>query len=77
MQNAAKKEKTPNIEEMRRLKIGRLAKTIAHAKAIGFAKWSVWVSSYTCCKHAKNDCLITLELLCAKSRSKKHQILEK
>ena len=45
MQNAAKKEKTPNIEEMRRLKIGRLANTIGHVKAIGFAKWSVWVSS--------------------------------
>ena len=39
-------EKTPNIREMRStLKIGHLAKAIAHAKAIAFAKWSVWVKN--------------------------------
>ena len=38
-------EKTPNIREMRILKIGHLAKAIAHAKAIAFAKWSVWVKN--------------------------------
>jgi len=27
------------------LKIGHLAKTIAHAKAIAFEKWSVWVKN--------------------------------
>ena len=27
------------------LKIGHLAKHIAHAKAIAFAKWSVWVKN--------------------------------
>ena len=27
------------------LKIGTLAKAIAHAKAIAFAKWSVWVKN--------------------------------
>ena len=27
------------------LKIGRLAKAIAHAKTIAFAKWSVWVKN--------------------------------
>ena len=27
------------------LKIGHLAKAIAHTKAIAFAKWSVWVKS--------------------------------
>ena len=27
------------------LKIGHLAKAIAHAKAITFAKWSVWVKN--------------------------------
>ena len=27
------------------LKIGHLAKAIAHLKAIGFAKWSVWVTN--------------------------------
>ena len=26
-------------------KIGHLAKAIAHAKAIAFAKWSVWVNN--------------------------------
>ena len=27
------------------LKIGHLAKAIAHAKAIAFAKWSVWIKN--------------------------------
>ena len=27
------------------LKIGHLAKAIAHAKSIAFAKWSVWVKN--------------------------------
>ena len=27
------------------LKIGHLAKAIVHAKALAFAKWSVWVKS--------------------------------
>ena len=27
------------------LKIGHLAKAIAHVKAVGFAKWSVWVTN--------------------------------
>ena len=27
------------------LKIGHLAKAIAHAKAMAFAKWSVWVKT--------------------------------
>jgi len=35
----------------RSLKIGHHAKAIAHAKA----KWSVWVKSLKCQKHAKND----------------------
>ena len=34
-------------------KIGHLAKAIAHAKAIAFAKWSFWVKNYKCQKHAK------------------------
>ena len=39
-------EKTPNIGEMRQFKkIGHLAKAIAHAKALGFAKSSVWVKN--------------------------------
>ena len=32
------------------LKVGHLAKAIAHAKAIAFAKWSVWAKI----KNAKN-----------------------
>ena len=35
-------EKTPNIREMTILKINHLAKPIAHAKALAFAKCSVW-----------------------------------
>ena len=48
------------------LKIGHLAKAIAHAKAIAFAKWSVWVKNKKCQKDAKNDSTRTLELFCAK-----------
>ena len=53
------------------LKIGHLAKAIAHTK------WSVSVKSEKCQKHAKNHSTRTLELFCAKNRSKKHQIFEK
>ena len=38
---ARKNTKYPRNETI--LKIGHLAKAIAHAKAIAFAKWSVWV----------------------------------
>ena len=53
------------------LKIGHLA------KAIEFAKWSVWVKKSKGQKRAKNDSTSTLELICAKNRLKKHQIFEK
>ena len=53
------------------LKIGHLA------KAIEFAKWSVWVKNSNCQKRAKKDSTSTLELFCAKNRLKKHQIFEK
>ena len=53
------------------LKIGHLA------KAIDFAKWSVWVKNSNGQKRAKNDSTSTLELFCAKNRLKKHQIFEK
>ena len=59
------------------LKIGHLAKAIAHAKAIAFAKWSVWVKNSKCQKHAKNHSTRILKLFCAKNCSKKHQIFEK
>ena len=44
------------------LKIGHLARAIAHPKATGFAKWSVWVKNSKCQKHAKNDSPRTLQL---------------
>ena len=53
------------------LKIGHLA------KAIDFAKWSVWLKNSNGQKRAKNDSASTLELFCAKNRLKKHQIFEK
>ena len=37
------------------LKIGPLAKAIAHGKTIAFEKWSIWVKNKKKCqKHAKN-----------------------
>ena len=38
---------------------------------------SLWSKIKNARKGAKNDCTTTLELLCAKNRSKKHLILEK
>ena len=51
------------------LKINHLAKAIAHAKAIAFEKWSVWVNK--CRKRAKTHSTKTLELFYTKNRSKK------
>ena len=59
------------------LKIGHLAKAIAHAKPIAFTKWWVWVKNWKSQKHAKNNSTRILKLFCAKNRSKKHQIFEK
>ena len=53
------------------LKIGHLL------KAIDFAKWSVWVKNSKGQKRAKNVSANTLQLFCAKNRSKKHHIFEK
>ena len=50
-------------------KIGHLA------KAIAFAKWSVWFKNKKCQKPAKNHSRRTLALFCGKNSSKKHQIL--
>ena len=52
-------------------------KVVHLAKAIDFAKWSVWVRTSNEQKRAKNDSTKTLELFCAKNRLKKHQIFEK
>ena len=54
-----------------------MAKIGHDAKAIVFAKWSVWVKNYKCQNGAKNDCTTTLELKCEKNRSKKQLIFEK
>ena len=56
------------------LKIGHHSKPIAHAC---YSPWSVWVKNWKCWKHAKNYSTRTVELFCAKSGSKKHQIFEK
>ena len=48
------------------LKVGHLAKPIAHTKPIAFAKWSVWVKNQEFQKHAKNHFTKTLQLFCAK-----------
>ena len=50
------------------LKIGHLAKAIAHAKAIGFVKWSVSVKNQNAQKDAQNGCTRRLELFCTKNR---------
>ena len=57
-----------------RLKIGHLAKSIAFAWAIAFAKYSIWVKILNCLKYDKIDSVCALDLFCAKNRSKKHQI---
>ena len=58
-------------------KIADLAKAIAHAKAIAFAKWSLWIKNYKCQKDGKNHSTRILKLFCARNRSKKDQRLEK
>ena len=44
VQNTARKN-TKYCKNETMLKIGHLAKVIAHGKPIAFAKWSVWVKS--------------------------------
>ena len=48
-----------------------------NAKAIGFAKWSVWLKNLNCQKHAKNVSRNTPELFCAKNGFKTQLIFEK
>ena len=71
-------QKTPKYSRNETiLKIGHLAEDITHAKAIAFAKWSVWVKNKNSQKHAQNGCTKRRELFCAKNRWRKHQIFEK
>ena len=44
--NGSKKHQI--LEKKDNLENHHLAKAIAHAKAIAFAKWSVWVKNYKC-----------------------------
>mgnify|MGYP007058849539 CR=1 FL=1 len=48
-----------------------------HAKAIAHPKSSLWVKNQNSKKHVKIHSTNHLQLLCAKSRSKKDQIFEK
>ena len=48
----------------------------AYAKAIAFAKSSVWVQNWKYQKHVKKNSTRTLQLLCVKNSSKKNQIIE-
>ena len=48
-----------------------------HAWAIAQAKCSGWVENEKYQKGAKNYCLTSLKMLCAKNRCKKHLLLEK
>ena len=43
------------------LKIGHLAKSIAFAWAIAFAKYSIWTTILNFLKYAKIDSVLTLE----------------
>ena len=62
---------------MRNETILKIGKNGHYAKAIAFAKWSVWVKNENCEKHAKNSCRSTLQLYYAKNGSKKQLIFEK
>ena len=66
---APKKTKYSRNETV--LKIGH------YAKAIAFAKSSLWVKNWNSKKHIKIHSTNHLELFCAKNRSKKLQIFEK
>ena len=62
---------------MRNETILKIGKNGHYAKAIAFAKWSVWVKNSNCEKHAKNSSRSTLQLYYAKNGSKKELIFEK
>ena len=56
---AGKNTKYSRNETM--LKIGHLAKSIAFARAIAFAKYSIWAKTLNCPKYVKIDSVVTLE----------------
>ena len=59
------------------IKYSRNVKARYFAWAIAFAKYSIWPKKFNCLKHVKIDSASLLEIFCAKSHSKKHQIFEK
>ena len=62
--NSVQKTARKNIKYSRNetmLKIGHLAKSIAFAWAIAFAKYSIWAKIFNWLKHVKNDSVFTLE----------------
>ena len=62
---------------MRNETILKIGKNGHYAKAIAFAKWSVWVKNYNYEKNAKPTCRSTLQLYYGKNGSKKQLIFEK
>ena len=62
---------------MRNETILKIGKNGHYAKAIAFAKWSVWVKKLKCQKHPIKDSTSTLHLFYAKNGSKKQLIFEK
>ena len=62
--NSVQKTARKNIKYSRNetmLKKGHLAKSIAIAWAIAFAKYSIWAKIFNCLKHVKIDSIFTLE----------------
>ena len=62
--NSAQKTARKNTKYSRNetmLKIGHLAKSIAFAWAIAFAKYSIWAKMLNCLKYVKIDSVFTLE----------------
>ena len=62
--NSVQKTARKNIKYSRNntmLKIGHLAKSIAFALAIAFAKYSIWAKILNCLKHVKIDSVFALE----------------
>ena len=72
--NSAQKTAPKNSKYSRNettMKIDHLAKAIAFAWAIDFAKHLIWAKKLKCLKHLKIDSVFTLELFCAKKHLEK------
>ena len=60
MQKTARKNTKYSTSE-KMLKIGHLAKAIAFAWAIAFAKYPIWAKNLKSLKHVKIDSVFTME----------------